>query len=115
MNSNTLLDEKNILINSNTFNQEITEEKLFDPSFIPNHYYPYSIQLYNLFSFKYINKLISPSLLALFSISRIRGYGKHKKQIEYTAIYNIYYQYYSFDDKRFVTYDELLNYVWTFN
>lgn len=93
-------------------------ENIFENNFIPKHYYPYLIQLYNLFSFKYLNRLLSPSSLALFSISRIRGknlFINKKINVEYTAMYNIYYQYYSFNDKRFVTYDDLLNYVLNFN
>jgi hypothetical protein len=89
------------------------KENIFET--IPKHYYPYYIQLYNLFSFEYLNKLITPSILALFSISRMRGSGKHRRNIKYTAMYNIYYQYYLFDDKRFVSYDELLNYIYYFN
>ena len=108
MNSNTLLQE----------NDAISIENIFESNFIPIHYYPYSIQLYNLFLFKYLNKQISPSLLVLFSISKNCYKSSliyNKRKIEYTAIYNIYYQYYSFDDKQFVTYDELLNYILTFN
>lgn len=89
------------------------KETIFE--LIPNHHYPYYIRLYNLFSFEYINKLISPSVLGLFSISRLRGHGKHRRNIKYTATYNIYYQYYSFDDKRFISYDDLLNYVYYYN
>jgi hypothetical protein len=106
MNLNTLIDQN---INENI------DENIFECDFIPNHKYPYLIQLYNLFSFKYLNKLISPTLLALFSISRTRRRGIFMIKIEYTAIYNIYYQYYSFDNKKFITYNELLNYILTFN
>lgn len=97
-------------MNSNT----LSEESIFESDFIPVHYYPYRIHLYNLFSFEYINKLISKSTLALFSITKMRGNSisfKKKYKIKYTATYNIYYQYYSFDGKRFITYDDLLNYV----
>jgi hypothetical protein len=89
------------------------KETIFET--IPNHYYPYYIRLYNLFSFEYINKLISPSVLGLFSISRVRGYGKHRRSITYTATYNIYYQYYSFNDMKFTSYDDLLNYIYYYN
>ena len=91
------------------------KESIFEVNFIPNHRYPYLVKLYNLFSFVYINKLISPSILGLFSISRIRGSNKHRHNIIYTATYNIYYQYYSFNDERFISYEDLLNYVYNFN
>jgi hypothetical protein len=100
-------------MNSNT----LSEENIFESDFIPTHYYPYRIRLYNLFSFEYVNKQISQSVLALFSITRKRGNSlsfKKKYKIKYTATYNIYHQYYSFDGKKFITYDELLNYVKNF-
>ncbi len=86
-------------------------KNIFETNFIPNHYYPYNIHFNNLFSFQYINDLISPSILVLFSISKIRGYSK----IKYTAIYNIEEHYYLFDDKRFISYENLLNYVYNFH
>lgn len=90
------------------------DEHTLEQKFIPNHCYPYQIQLFNLFSFKYLNKLISPSILALFSIFRVIGSGKHKRKINYTATYNIYFQYYSFNDKRFSSYKDLLDYIYYF-
>lgn len=95
----------------------LSKENVFESKFVPKHHYPHWIRLYNLFSFEYINKQVSQNSFALFSITRMRGESSlfsRRCKVKYVATYNIYYQYYSFDNKKFVTYDDLLIYVWNF-
>jgi hypothetical protein len=49
----------------------------------------------------------------LFSLKRRRGSGKHITDVELIAKYNKYTKTYMFDDKKFLTKEELVEYALT--
>jgi hypothetical protein len=80
---------------------------------------PISIHMYKLwlirikhfFSFATYNDNSDPYMCKLFSIEIRRGSGKHSALCKLVAIHNTSTGIYHFDGNRFVTYDEMLDYV----
>ena len=88
------------------------------------YFYPYYIHFLNLFSFTHYNRLppehqlIVPTnvtsknpRIPLFSITRYTFRKRASGATEYIAEYNYYTQLYSFNSKKFVSYNDLIEYV----
>jgi len=80
------------------------------------YYYPYYLHFQNLLSFRHINTINenyiindAPKSIDLWSISRWSK--RYKGDKFYTATYNCYTKNYEFCGKRFLSYDDVVNYA----
>ena len=79
------------------------------------YFYPYLLHILNLLSFTHYNTIDesqivsdSPSTIPLWSLSRW-SYSRYKGTKTFTASYNYYTKTYTFAEKRYLSYDELVN------
>ena len=86
------------------------------------YYYPYLLHLINFLSFRYYNNInevdivnftnantnTNNKVIDLWSISRW-SYHKYKGVKTFTASYNYCTQNYEFNDKRYISYDDVVN------
>jgi len=78
------------------------------------YYYPYYLQLVNLWSFRHHNTINETDIntldyktTQLWSISRW-SYPRYKGYKTFTASYNHLTKNYEFNDKRYISYDDLV-------
>ncbi len=79
------------------------------------YYYPFYLHFVNLLSFKHHNSINENDMInipnkpvVLWSINRF-SYTKYKGTKSFTASYNYYTRIYEFDEKRYESYDDVVN------
>lgn len=80
-------------------------------------HYPYYLHFLNLLSFKYYGEVPSNIIcpkpedkcVPLWSITRVHAGPKTRSVKEHVAYYNCYTQNYEFCNKRYISYDDVVN------